>query len=133
MGVKLLLDTHIWLWSVLEPVRLARRVRAALDAPDNELWLSPISTWELMLLAARGRLRLDTEVETWIGWALSQAAFREAPLTHEVAIRTRQIRLRHRDPADALLAATAAVYDLTLVTADHRLLGSKSYAVLANR
>ena len=43
LGMKLLLDTHIWLWSTLEPQRLARRVGKALADPANELWLSPVS------------------------------------------------------------------------------------------
>ena len=48
--MKLLLDTHIWLWSVLEPHRLSRRVAKALQDSSNELWLSPISIWELIVL-----------------------------------------------------------------------------------
>jgi len=49
--VKLLLDTHIWLWALLEPEKLARRVRDALGLGENELWLSPISVWEADPLA----------------------------------------------------------------------------------
>jgi PIN domain nuclease of toxin-antitoxin system len=64
---------------------------------------------------------------------LRRVAFKEAPLTHEVALRTRAIDLPHRDPADRFLAATASVYGLTLVTGDERLLGSTAFAVLANR
>ena len=131
--MRLLLDTHIWLWSVLEPTRLSRRVAAALGASANELWLSPISTWELIMLVTKGRIHLEVETEAWIRRALREAPLREAPLTHEVAIRTLGMRLPHRDPADAWLAATAAVYDLTLVTADPRLLRSKGFAVLPNR
>ncbi len=48
--MKLLLDTHIWLWSVSSPHRLTPKVRRALEKPGHELWLSPISTWEVVLL-----------------------------------------------------------------------------------
>ena len=51
---KLLLDTHIWLWSTLEPQRLTRRVDKALRNPVNELWLSPVSVGELVVLLPQG-------------------------------------------------------------------------------
>jgi PIN domain nuclease of toxin-antitoxin system len=58
--MKLLLDTDIWLWALLDPDRLSPAVREALASTDNELWLSPISVWEANLLAERGRVRVDT-------------------------------------------------------------------------
>jgi PIN domain nuclease of toxin-antitoxin system len=76
---------------------------------------------------------LDIEPARWVRRVLRQAPFREAPLTHEVAMRSSSIDLRHRDPADRFLAATAAVHGLTLVTADERLFHSTQYAVLPNR
>jgi len=53
--MKLLLDTHIFLWAFLEPERLTETVAEALEASSSELWLSPISTWECLLLARKGR------------------------------------------------------------------------------
>ena len=120
--LKLLLDTHIFLWSLLEPSRLSKPVAAELENPLNELWLSPIVIWELLMLA---------EATTWIRRVCQAVPFREAPLTHEVAIQSRAIDLVHQDPADRFLAATALVYDLTLVTSDH-LLRSRRIAALAN-
>ena len=61
--MRLLLDTHIWLWSLLEPQQLVAKVRRALESAENEIWLSPISTWELALLVERGRLRLDADLD----------------------------------------------------------------------
>ncbi|TMB56459.1 MAG: type II toxin-antitoxin system VapC family toxin, partial [Deltaproteobacteria bacterium] len=57
--MNLLLDTHVWLWSHTEPERLTKRVTAAVTDRANDLWLSPISIWEFLLLAQRGRLRLQ--------------------------------------------------------------------------
>ena len=131
--MKLLLDTHIWLWSLLQPKKLTSRVATALRAPENELWLSPISTWELLILVEKGRVILDTGVEAWISKVLKQVPAKEAPLTHEVAVETRRLKLPHRDPADRFLAATAKVFDLTLVTADARLIEAEGLPVLANR
>ena len=130
--MRLLLDTHIWLWSLIEPDRLGRRVQRALQRPDSELWLSPISIWELSVLVQRGRLRLEVDLHDWLATAFERAPLREAPITHEVAAATHDIDLPHRDPADRFLAATAAVFDLRLVTADERLISSRKIATLAN-
>ena len=131
--MKLLLDTHIWLWSLLEPERLGAEVRAALQAADTELWLSPISIWEALILVERGRLAVDGDPITWVEDMVRALPRREAAVTHEVSIESRRVKLPHQDPADRFLAATAAVYQLTLVTADERLLDSKGFAVMANR
>lgn len=131
--MRLLLDTHIWLWSLLAPEHLSRPVARALENRANELWLSAISTWELVALVERKRLTLDDPVDIWVAEAMRRAPLREAPLTHEVALASRAIALPHRDPADRLIAATARVLGLTLVTADERILGAKVVPTLANR
>jgi PIN domain nuclease of toxin-antitoxin system len=120
--MKLLLDTHVWLWALLEPARLKRDVLAQLGSERNEKWLSPISVWETLLLAARGRLSLAPDPESWVRAQLRQAPIRQIAVDHEIAIQSRELRLSHEDPADRFIAATARVHELTLVTADHRLL-----------
>ena len=129
--MKLLLDTHIWLWSRREPDRLSRRVRHALLAAENELWLSPVSTWEALMLYGKGRIRLHEDPAAWLSSAT--ANMREAPLTHEIVLAAQQLSWSHPDPADRFLAATAQVLGLTLVTADERLLALKDIAIMANR
>ena len=129
--MKLLLDTHIWLWSLQDPGKLGQRIQRELKNPDNELWLSPISTWEALTLNAKGRIRLHGNLSEWV--ARATAPFREAPLTHEIALAARQLPLPHPDPADRFLAATAQVLELTLVTADAGLLGLGEIATLGNR
>jgi PIN domain nuclease of toxin-antitoxin system len=131
--VSLLLDTHIWIWSLLQPGRLSPRVTRAIGAPEADLWLSPLSVWELLVLVERGRVELHSEVGAWVSQALARVPLREAPLTREVALETGHVRLPHRDPVDRFLAATARVFDLTLVTADERLIGLKGLTVLVNR
>lgn len=131
--VKLLLDTHIWIWSVLESARLGPRVAAALDDEANEIWLSPIAVWEMLLLAERGRLAFTGSPEDLVADALRVTPAQEATLTHAVALESRRLRMKHQDPADRFLAATAKVYELTLVTADAHLLRSREFETLANR
>jgi len=128
--VKLLLDTHIWLWSKLEPKQLGRRVRAELSSPGNELWLSPVSVWETMVLMQKGKIRVENPF-AWVKRAIEQ--LREAPITHEIVSTGLALPLSHNDPADRFLAGTAKVLDLTLVTADLRLLGLGEISTLANR
>ena len=132
--MNLLLDTHVWIWSHVEPERLPKRVTKALTETANQLWLSPISVWELLLLAERGRLDLrGLDPRDWAEAALLRAPMREATVTNAVALRSRSVRLEHEDPADRFLAATADVYELTLVTADERLLRGKGYRTLSSR
>ncbi len=131
--MKLLLDTHIWVWSVLEPERVSGRVARAMVRPANEMWLSPLSIWESMLLVEQRRIRLNVGFERWVVDALATSSVREAPLNNEISLAAREFWPGLRDPVDALLAATARVLDLTLVTADERLMRIKGISVLANR
>ena len=131
--MKLLLDTHIWLWSLLDPDRLSRSVYRILSDPASEVWLSPISTWEAMMLCSKGRLTLQEEPEAWVVKALTAGPIIQAPLTHEIAIASAGVRLPHRDPADHLIVATAKVLGLTLVTADANLISARQVPILANR
>ena len=131
--MRLLLDTHIWLWSLSEPHLLSPRVARELTDGDNEIWISPVSVWEILTLARKGRVALDGKPESWVREALVKAPLREAGLNHEVAIRSMALHLPHWDPADRFIAATAIVFDLTLVTADERLLRCRQYSALANR
>ena len=131
--MKLLLDTHIWLWSLLEPTRLAPKVATALAESGTERWLSPLSVWEALLLIERKRLDVDRLAGSWVREALERAPVIEAPVNHEVALASRRLKTRHRDPVDRFLLATAQVFDLTLVTQDEALLAQSGVRFLANR
>jgi PIN domain nuclease of toxin-antitoxin system len=128
--LNLLLDTHIWLWSKSDPKRLGKRVADALSSAGNELWLSPVSVWEVLALARKGRIHIADPIR-WVEDAASQ--MREAPLKQEIVRASFSLSLSHADPADRFLAATAKVLNLTLVTADKALLGLGEIASLANR
>ncbi len=128
--MNILLDTHIWLWAYLEPRRLGPRLLREFRNHANQLWLSPISTWEALTLHNNGRIQLPVDVDQWLRNAT--LVTREAPLTHEIALAASRLPL-HQDPADRLLAATAQVLDLVLATADQRLLGLAEIRTLGNR
>ncbi len=131
--MKYLLDTHIWFWSYIETSRLSSRVARTLADSQNELWLSPVSVWELTILSRKGRFQVRPDISTWVKKSMSALQLIEAPLTTDVALAISSINFLHGDPADHFLAATAKVFDLTLVTADEHLLRLPGIQVLANR
>jgi PIN domain nuclease of toxin-antitoxin system len=117
--VKLLLDTHAWIWRMLEPERISAPAEQAIADPGNELLLSPISTWETLVLARKGRIDLDPSPSEWVLDALRRSAPTAAPLSHGIALRSEALDgFASEDPADRFLVATAMELDLTLVTAD---------------
>lgn len=130
--MKLLLDTHIWIWALLDPSKLSNRVAQALRSKESELWLSSISMWELSLLVSKNRIQLDSELNTWIDEALRIAPIREAPVSFAIVHALESIKTPHLDPADRFLAATASALNLQLVTSDERLIAGSGYQVFAN-
>jgi PIN domain nuclease of toxin-antitoxin system len=118
---ELLLDTHIWFWYLTGSKRLASKLRRRVDRAGDSCWLSPISIWEVSMLAERGRIRLREDATRWVRRALAAFPVREAPVSHDVALRCSALPLPHPDPADRFLAATVLEYGLTLVTIDQRL------------
>jgi len=88
--------------------------------------LSPISIWELGILAKKGRVAIDRPYRDWVRDARARFPVEEAPLTHEIALVSGEVELPHPDPADRFLAATAIVHGLTLLTVDRRLTRAKA-------
>jgi PIN domain nuclease of toxin-antitoxin system len=115
-----LLDTHIWLWYLIGSTRLPRGLRSTIRKAPGKLWISPISVWELGVLESRGRVRLEGGLRLWSQEAQRHLPLHEASLTSEVAATSCELEL-HCDPADRFLAASAIVYELTLLTVDERL------------
>jgi PIN domain nuclease of toxin-antitoxin system len=128
--MRYLLDTHIWLWTLLEPEKIERNTAEVLRNVDNELFISPITVWETLILAEKERIELLPSPKEWILEALKRSPVREAKLSHAIAVKSRLIDLPHKDPADRFIAATAWEYDLTLITVDEILRESKQIKIL---
>ena len=128
--LRLLLDTHIILWSAAEPKKLSQNITNELESDSNELWFSPISVWEILLLAEKDRISLGPDIVKSVREIFRRIPLKEAVLNQQVAIQSRLVQLPHQDPADRFLAATAVVYDLTLITADARLVAAKEVSIL---
>ncbi|MGD1858897.1 MAG: type II toxin-antitoxin system VapC family toxin [Leptolyngbyaceae cyanobacterium] len=122
--MKLLLDTHIWLWYAGEDARLSDDLRRTITQDTTEVWISPISVWEVMLLVEKGKITLKSEPTEWIRESLAVLKPVEAALTREIAILSHQIELPHQDPADRFIAATALHYGLQLATVDRNLVSA---------
>jgi len=130
--MRLLLDTHIWLWSFREPHRLTSLVHQTLADPANTRYLSPISVWEVMIQAEKKRLAMREDLAVWFRRAIQDLQLQEAALNWKAVHEIRFILPNHRDPADRFLAATAIAYDMVLVTADRKLFEVPGLKILAN-
>jgi len=120
--VKVLLDTHVWLWCLLADKRLKKTHRALIEDHETELFLSPISLWEAHLLIEGRRLPVEGDADRWLRLAMQALPVREARFTFAVAQRSRSLQLSHSDPADRFIVATAVELRIPLMTADTNLL-----------
>ncbi|MGD0458637.1 MAG: type II toxin-antitoxin system VapC family toxin [Terriglobia bacterium] len=120
----ILLDTHVLAWLVAEPSQLSPKAAFAIRrARANEgIAIAAISLWELALLFSCGRLRAPGTVETSVRWVVEDAGVSIKPITLEVAALAAQFPEDFpHDPADRLIAATARVEGMTLISRDQRI------------
>jgi PIN domain nuclease of toxin-antitoxin system len=115
--MRLLLDSHVFLWAFSDPGRLSPNAKAAIGEPRNQRWLSHASLWELTIKIAAGRLRLGGPLADLV--AGSRVALLPVELGHIEA--TGRLPFHHGDPFDRMLVAQAIEEGLTLVTADKAL------------
>jgi PIN domain nuclease of toxin-antitoxin system len=121
--VRVLLDTHVWVWTQEQPERLGARTKRLLTGVEHENSVCPISTLEIARLVAMGAIRLSVPLAEWVGQSMAELSARTVPVSHEVAVEAYALPgAFHRDPADRLLVAAARRNGLTLVTADDRML-----------
>lgn len=121
----LVMDTHAWIWLVLDDpeLRPAARAGIAAAAAREELYLSVISVWEVAMLEARRRIVITAPMRDWVERALALPGLRVAGLTPEVAVASVHLPGRfHADPADRIIVATARRLEATLLTRDRRIL-----------
>ncbi len=120
----LLLDTHIWLWMINGDATLSSQSRKLIDAASENqiLFVSAISIWEIAMLESKGKIILESSCHTWIKTALSLPGIELISLTPDIAIESCNLPGQfHGDPADRILAATAKIENLHLVTRDKKL------------
>lgn len=118
--MKLLLDTHVLLWSLLDSQRLSEEAATAIGDPDNAVAVSAASVWEIVIKQSLGKLELPGPAPTWLAPACSQAGLDILPISVSAVLGTWSLPWHHRDPFDRLLLAQASA-GYTLVTHDARL------------
>lgn len=132
--MRLLLDTHILLWWLVDSDRLTAAQVAELEraeASGQPLAVAAITLWEMAKLAELGRLNLQTSVDELLEQLETHPGIAVLPMSARVALEsTRLGPTFHRDPADQLIAATARVHGLRLVTADSRVRGTNVVSVV---
>ena len=115
--MKLLLDTHLLLWAAGEPDRLSANARTLIDAPENELFFSAASLWEIVI--KRGLGRGDFQVDArLLRRGLLDNGYSELPIGSEHAVAVDSLPSIHKDPFDRMLVAQAMVEGITLLTTD---------------
>lgn len=119
----ILLDTQVLLYDALEPRRLSRRARAALEdgMETGGLACSDISLWEIALLAARRKIDAGPDIAAFIESALQLRSVRALPISPAIATLAQSDLFSHGDPADRLIGATAIDHGVALVTSDAEL------------
>lgn len=113
--MRLLLDTHMFIWACADLDRLSRAEQKAIADPDNDIFVSAATAWEIAIKRALGRL--DFRVERFEEFA-SSLEFEPLPVTARHAIAAGALPRHHNDPFDRMLVAQAQREGLTLVTAD---------------
>ncbi len=119
--MRLLIDTHVFLWLESEPERIAPDARAIIEDTANELYLSVVSGWEIAIKHALGKLPLPTDPPVYVPARVARAGFQPLDVTMAHALAVWGLPLYHDDPFDRLLIAQAQVEGLTLVTVDERI------------
>lgn len=120
----IVLDTHAWIFWVSTPEHLSAKAKLAIDraASDNEIYVSSISTWEILALESKERLQLTMAAPDWIARCEVLPFFNFVPVDNAIAVRSFRLPgFPHRDPADRVIVATSLVLGATLVTKDRKI------------
>lgn len=118
--MRILLDTHCWLWIGAEPRRFKPTARELLEDPGNELMLSAASSWEIAIKFGLGRLPLPEPPESFITSRIERSGVVTLAIEHAHAFHVASLPMLHRDPFDRMLIAQAQVEGLRIMTSDER-------------
>ncbi len=116
--MKLLLDTCTFLWIIADDPQLSRRARALFRSPDNEVYLSAASAWEMAIKHALGRLSLPDDLSRFVPEMRDTHGIEALPIDERSTLHVSRLPALHRDPFDRLLVSQAIVHGLTILTPD---------------
>ena len=116
--MRVLVDTHVWLWMRGAPEKLSKRTSRLLIDPETEILLSAATPWEIAIKVAIGKLKLPCSVEEYVAKRTALTRVTPLPITQLHAVESAQLPLHHRDPFDRVLVAQARLERVPLVTSD---------------
>lgn len=116
--MRLLLDTHIFIWFVLSPSQLNAAALAAIQNPQNHIFLSLASAWEMSIKSSLGKLNLTQPIEPFVIDQAQRNRFEILPITLAHIAAVEQLSQHHRDPFDRLLIAQSMTEAMPLISAD---------------
>ena len=116
--MKILLDTHAFLWWIRDDPRLSRRARELVTSGRNELFLSVTCVWEILTKTQTGKLRLAEPPQKFVTEQLTANNIQVLPLTLDHVLRLEQLPLHHRDPFDRILIAQSLEEEFPILSAD---------------
>ncbi|QHK20768.1 PIN domain-containing protein [Pseudarthrobacter psychrotolerans] len=119
--MRLLLDTHVFLWALAEPRKLSTKARNAIAKLENSVYVSPMTAYELSYKHHQGKLPSGAAIVASFGRQVAHLYASELAISAPHALAAGQLDWEHKDPFDRILAAQAMVEGLTLVTADQEL------------
>lgn len=116
--MRYLLDTHTFLWWIVDDPQLSPRAGAIIRDPSNEIWFSATSAWEIAIKAQLGRITFEDDPVEFIPQQVAANGFRHLPIQSDHALHVSRLALLHRDPFDRMLVAQALIERMVLLTAD---------------
>lgn len=117
--MNVLLDTHAFLWWVIDDSQLSNTARAIIVEPTNTIYLSVVSAWEIIIKERTGKLSLPEPPETYIPSRLTSNRFVTLTVEMQHVLQIASLPDHHRDPFDRLLIAQSQSENLPLLTVDH--------------
>jgi PIN domain nuclease of toxin-antitoxin system len=119
--VRVLLDTHAFLWWISDDPRLSKKAREIIADGRNELFFSAASGWEISIKAGLGRLKVAGDLQRFIADQLSRNAIKVLPIYLSHTLHTRVLPDHHRDPFDRILVSQAILEEMPLLSADPKI------------
>ncbi len=116
--MNILLDTCTLIWLTQEPERLSEKSKTIIENPDNELLVSHVSVWEMLLKTQAGKLSFPVPLRKWLSDQQNTWDFRYLNISLEHLLRVEEIERHHSDPFDRLLVTQAIVENIGIVTPD---------------
>jgi len=120
----ILLDTHVWWWSLSEPERLSDAAfDAIMKAKANQRAVASISIWEFAMMAVRKKTELTISPAEWLSYAMEKTGIQVMDLNPEIALDACNLPGNfHKDPADRIIVATARADNMKLITKDKKII-----------